>query len=203
VTGKCVECTGDNYAACGKDSHDKTLVCDSLARTCSTTATEKSTGLCGSCISDAQCFEGHLCVQQTFGTPGQNVGHFCFWKKAAMGAGGPANSCSSIQPFVSAKLAQTSIDNTMDDICGLAVTTCPGYLDYRNKDCQSVSTPGTGDDAVCGFLEPNSSSTRDAYCRQVPSDTVFRCTMPCLSPDDCKMPGSTCDTNAVPNVCTL
>jgi hypothetical protein len=106
-----------------------------------------------------------------------------------------------VPPFVGAKVAQTSIDNTMDDICGLRVTTCPGYLDYSNKPCESVPNPGTGDDAVCGFTEPNSPSTRDAYCRQN-SSTNYLCTMPCLGPGDCNA-GSTCDTNAVPKVCTL
>jgi hypothetical protein len=134
-------------------------------------------------------------VQQSFGTPAENVGNFCFWRKDASG---PNNNCLNVRPFVGVKLAQTSMDKATADICGLRVTTCPGYEAFSQVNCESTQTPGTGDDALCGFPHPN---TPDGYCRQDLSSN-FRCTLPCGSDDDC-LTGFTCNTSVVPAVCTL
>lgn len=197
--GKCVQCTGTRYEVCGTDPvSTRSFVCDSRARSCSNTATARSTGLCGDCVTDAQCFEGQLCMQQTFGTPAMNAGFYCFWRKNASGSGAPANNCASVAPFVGAKPSQDSIDGESGEVCGLRATTCQGYRDYSNRSCESTQTPGTGDDALCGFAHP---TTPDGYCRQ-DSSSNFLCTLPCNGNQDCKGT-STCNDQVVPNVCTL
>jgi hypothetical protein len=196
-TGECVQCTGAKYAACGNDEDDKPLVCDSASRTCSTSATERSTGLCGGCVSDAQCNLGQLCVMQTFDSA--TIGYFCVWQKAA-GVGGAPTGCSTARPFVKTVNDAESIDGTTANICTLAVTTCPAYNDYRSSAVNCEPTPNVPDDSACG-----APSVDDAYCRLFDmdgADNIYRCTMPCLSDDDCKV-GATCDTEVAPNVCTL
>jgi hypothetical protein len=185
---ECVECTGADYSACG-ESEGTPLVCNSLTRTC-TDKKEHERGLCGACVSDAECKPGQMCVLQKYGE--QDVGHFCFWKKGDSVGGAPA-LCSSARPYVETVDDAVSIDGTLADICGLAVSTCLARNEYRNKDCTTTALP---DDSKCSFAPPN-----DSKC--MPFDVgVYRCTMRCLSNDDCPDP-STCDTGASPPVCKL
>jgi hypothetical protein len=188
--GECVECTGTDYAACGEDAGTP-LVCDSLSQSCSTKK-QASAGLCQTCVSDAQCKAGQLCVMQRFGSPERDVGYFCFWKKAA-GTGGAPALCSSVRPFVETLVNQTSIDQATGDVCGLAVSTCLAHNEFRSKNCTTSMAP---DDSKCGFDAPD-----DAKCAEFDTG-VHRCTMTCLSDDDCR-PGSSCDISTTPAVCEL
>src|SRR5690606_2213344 len=131
--GECVECTGTDYAACGIDPvSSKPFVCDSLSRTCSTEL-EGSSGLCGQCVSDAECAPGQMCVLQTFGNPAQDVGYFCFWKRGDSAPGAPT-LCSSEVPYVRTISDASSIDAQMATICGLAASTCVARAQFRSTD---------------------------------------------------------------------
>lgn len=196
--GECVQCTGFDYAGCGTcdpSQHEcgdgdefagDPLVCDSLAKACSDQP-EASSGLCGECVSDAECPTGQLCVLQEFDET--SIGYFCF---AVLE---PGNSCDS-RPYFGGVADAESIDTTTVDVCTLAVSTCPAHQDFRELDCAPTGTP---DDTLCG--EPDVS---DAYCRArpPPNDSSYRCTVPCGSDDDCR-PGFDCNIQADPPHCDL
>jgi hypothetical protein len=189
-SGECVQCTGAQYAACGTDSiTGRPFVCDSVKRKCSD-QTERSSGLCGGCVSDAECPTGQLCVLQEFDSA--TIGYFCVWKKQA-GIGGAPTSCSDARPYVQAVPDTESIDGTNAEVCTLALSTCPAHQDFRGTGCSGATPSG---DAECG-VDP----VADGYCRLFESGPdVYRCTVGCLSDDDCKA-GSTCDTLVTPQVC--
>lgn len=173
AAGECVQCTGTDYASCGSDMGTP-LVCDTLARTCSTSK-EHDSDLCRPCISDAHCPTGQACVKQTFGAPAADVGYFCFWKRGDTANGAPA-TCSAAKPYSATVTAQISIDGVQGDICGLRSSTCVARNDLADsKDC---STAGSADNAKCGFL-----AGVDSRCTDVSGD--FRCTMACAGADDC------------------
>ncbi len=209
---QCVECTGADYEACGT-SGGTPLVCNSLERRCST-ALEGSAVTCGGCVSDAQCSDGRLCVEQVF--EGQSVGYFCLYREDTLG------DCQAQgRPYVASIAGISSVDGVDATVCGLAVSTCPARQDYRTKDCGLGEVAGgaggasgapvmaggggssgsAGADALlrpelslCGFAAPD-----DARC--VPwGEQLYRCTMRCVSTDDC-LPGSTCDPDTL--YCTL
>jgi hypothetical protein len=189
--GECVECTGTDYTVCGLDGMSRQRVCDTLNRSCST-QTERSQGLCQSCVSDPACSAGQRCVLQTFGNPSQDVGYFCFWKRGDTANGAPA-LCSSAQPYVRTLSAAVSIDGETLDLCGLRTSTCVARNEFSSKDCTSGAV---GDDSLCGFDPPN-----DAKC--ITFDVgVFQCTMTCLGSQDCP-PGSSCNTSVAQPYCEL
>ncbi len=187
--GRCVQCTGKNYD-CGEDTvTSKPYVCDSLARDCSEEV-EGSSGLCGECVSDAECPVGQLCVLQQFESA--TIGWFCMWQKQA-GVGGAPTSCSNARPYVDAVPDAESIDGTTAEVCTLALSTCPAHQDFRATDCNAATTSG---DEECGVDE-----TDDGYCRLFESGPdVYRCTAGCGSDDDCPV-GFACDTLVTPRVC--
>jgi hypothetical protein len=185
--GTCVQCTGTDYGACGQ-SNGKNLVCDSLNNTCSS-STQHSAGLCQTCVSDAQCHAGELCAEQIFN--GKPVGYYCFYIKGDTANGAPA-LCSSSRPYVQTTHTK-SIDGQAADLCKLAVSTCPALNQYRSRDCAPSGTP---DSSLCGFAPPG-----DAQCA-VFDTGVYRCTVTCLSDDDC-LSGVACNTGASPRVCNL
>lgn len=193
--GECVACTGTEYATCG-EMDGTPLVCDSLARSCSDKK-ERSVGLCQTCVSDAQCNLGQLCVLETF--DGTETGYYCVWRKN--GGGGAPTACSLARPFVDTRAGATSIDGTTADVCGLALTTCAGYNDFRDPDVNCEPTPDAANDTLCGY-----PALDDAHCRYFDDDgagdNFYRCTTPCGSDDDCKA-GFACNTGVTPNVCTL
>ena len=196
--GECVECTATDYAACGLDTGGtgKPLLCDALTNTCSTTESEGSSGLCQSCISNAQCQTGQVCVLQSFGEAptSEEVGYFCFWEKGA-GGGAPTSCGGEGRPYVNTMESTETIDGSEATICGLAVTTCPALGDFRNVDCAPEGTP---DDSLCGA--PDLS---DGYCRLFDADPdIYRCTVACLSTDDCKTGVAAC-SGGTPDVCDL
>jgi hypothetical protein len=187
--GSCVQCTGANFTACG-ESVGTPLVCDSLARTC-TTNKQRSAGLCQTCVADAQCDAGQICVLDTFGSPSKNVGYFCHWKKGDTADGGPA-LCTSVAPYVGTQTAAVSIDGVVSDICTLRRSTCVARNEFDSKDCTVSNAPS---DAACGF-----SPTNDSKCVNFDVGVNY-CTMVCLGNPDC--PGTTCDTGASIPVCLL
>lgn len=189
--GTCVQCTGKKFAACGLDAGTP-LVCDSLNRTC-TTSKQQSAGLCLACVADAQCKPGQMCVLDKFGSPSNDVGYFCHWKKGDVASGAPADCFSTGKPYAGTQVNVTSVDGEVSDICGLRNSTCIANNQFSAKDC---AVAGAASDAACGFAPP-----KDAKCAQVPSSSSYRCTMTCLSDEDC--PGSTCDTGAAPRVCAF
>jgi len=137
---------------------------------------------------------GELCVLDTLGsgTSAKSVGYFCHWKRGDTANGAPA-LCSAARPYFRTAAGVTSIDGEVADICTLAVSSCPANNEFRSKNCAPTGTP---DDTLCGVSPPD-----DAKCAQVDAST-YRCTMTCLSEDDCRSP-STCNTAVSPAVCTL
>jgi hypothetical protein len=185
-----VQCTGAKFAACGVNAGTP-LVCDSLQHTC-TTSKQHSAGLCQTCLSDAQCNAGEVCLLDKFGTPSVNVGYFCHWKQGDTADGAPADCTAGGQPYVGVQKNATSIDGATGDICTLAVSTCVANNQFRSKNCANPVLP---DDTLCGVAPP-----KDAKCAPFGA-TTYRCTMTCLSDDDC--PGTTCNTGVSPRVCNL
>ena len=189
--GTCVQCTGSNFGACGLDAGTP-LVCDSLKRTCSTSK-QYSSGLCQTCVSDAQCNLGEMCVFDKLTNPAKDVGYFCHWKQGDTANGAPTDCTAGGRPYVGVQKNAVSIDGVTSDICSLRACTCIARNQFSSKDCLVASAPS---DAVCGV-----SSPKDAKCAQFGAST-YRCTMTCLSDDDCPSP-ITCNTGANPAVCNL
>ena len=119
------------------------------------------------------------------------AGKFCLWRLDATGTGAPAGDCFTTRPYVREQTA-TSVDGVAAPVCGLALTTCPALNAYRATNCMTLDAAG---DARCGV-----EGLDDGLCRAAGS-TTNRCTVPCLSDDDC--PGSTCNTAVTPRVCAL
>jgi hypothetical protein len=191
AAGECVQCTGKDYASCGMDMGTP-LVCDTKARTC-TTKKKGSSGLCQTCASDAQCSAGKLCVEEKFGNQAQSVGFFCFYEQGDTANGAPADCFADGMPYAKTLVNQTSIDGTSGDICGLRSSSCVARNQFSSKDCATASS---ADDSKCGF-----APTKDSKCDQVGASANYRCTMTCISNDDC--PGTTCNTGVNPAVCEL
>ena len=193
--GECVACTGTRYESCGTSDSGKRYVCDSLSRSC-TQQERASAGLCESCVSDAHCGAGQLCVMQKYDEPTDaegavDVGYFCFWREDSTEPGAPNGDCVNARPYVGTRAGSQSIDGVEATICGLAVTTCAGYRDYRSKTCADPT-----DDAACG----DERFASDGYCRTFTTGS-YRCTTPCLSAEDCDS-GSTCPASP-PKFCSL
>jgi hypothetical protein len=198
--GRCVPCTGAKYASCEKTG--TAYVCESLTRTCSTTAVAGLAAECSPCVSDAHCQSSKLCVMQSYNDPFDNpnqgaveVGYFCAWRKSA--PSGPNGSCFSARPYVKT-VAGVSIDGTAADVCVLRVSTCPALTDYSSKNCGVSDGMGglMADDALCG--DPD---LHDGYCAE-PETGTFLCTTLCLGDTDCKL-GASCDTSPEPDTCSL
>jgi len=171
--GECVQCTGTDYASCGMDTGTP-LVCDSLKRTC-TTGKEHDADLCKACVSDANCKAGELCVLERYSN--KDVGYFCFWKQGDMANGAPADCFTTGHPYAGTLANATSVDGEKADICSLRSSTCTAVSQVSSKNCKPGAVP---DNSLCGFDSPN-----DAKCDQVGISTNFRCTMTCVSDEDC------------------
>jgi hypothetical protein len=188
VAGECVQCTGKDYDSCGMDTGTP-LVCDTLKRTC-TTSKEHAADLCKACVSDANCKLGEACVLEKY--DGKDVGYFCFWTQGDTGNGAPSDCFATGHPYAETKTNAVSIDGTTADICSLASSTCTAVSQFKSKNCKPDAAP---DDSLCGFAPP-----KDAKCDQVGATVNYRCTMTCLSDEDC--PGvSTCNMSTF--VCDL
>ena len=179
----CVQCTAVERDACG------TNVCDGSTNTC-TTRPEDSKGLCQDCVADAECMDGQLCVAMTFEST--DVGQFCLWREDATQPTAPMGSCTNTRPYTQGTPI-TSVDDVTTRVCSLRQTTCPGLNDFDHPD--GCTAPVAGD-PECGF-----SGVNDGLCRMRDAVTN-RCTIPCLSDDDC-LSGSTCNTGATPRYCNF
>jgi hypothetical protein len=89
----------------------------------------------------------------------------------------------------------TSISGVMTSVCTLRSTTCPALNQFDMLDCTDGTAPGTTDDE-CGH-----PGVDDGLCRRR-SSTTNRCTVPCLSNDDCRT-GSTCNIAVTPSHCSF
>jgi hypothetical protein len=190
-TGLCVQCTGTQYSACGQ-SNGKNLVCDSQTNTCSTN-TEHSAGLCKTCVSDAQCPLGEMCVDEQFN--GKSVGYFCFYRQGDTGNGAPASCFSNGRPYSGVLKNAVSIDGQMADICSLRVSTCPALNQFSQTNCTSATS--TANENLCGF-----APGVDSKCVETTTAGVFSCTVTCGNDIDCRL-GFSCDTGVNPPVCGL
>ena len=191
-TNECVQCTGSQYSACGQ-SAGKNLVCNSLTNACSTFA-EQSAGLCQTCVSDAQCAGGEMCVDEMFN--GQSVGYFCFYKQGANVNGAPADCTLTGRPYSGVLKNSVSIDGLTADICSLATSTCTALNEFSQPTHSCASASGTANDQLCGFA-PGVDSKCQAY-----GSSQFLCTTTCGSDVDCRT-GFTCNISANPPVCTF
>jgi hypothetical protein len=192
LPNQCVQCTGKRYSACGQ-LEGADLVCDSLARTCTTDKKVKSSAECKPCVSDAQCIAGQLCAKQMFG--GKLVGHFCFWKQGDTANGAPTDcTLPANRPYVNVQADVLSIDNDSGTLCMLrAVTSCPALNDYSAKSCVNNNKP---EEQLCGFA-PGEDSKCIAF-----GSSQYLCTNTCGSDLDCKQ-GFTCNVATNPDTCTL
>ena len=178
--GACVQCTGTKAEACGA------FVCDSMSKTCST-LTAGTADLCKPCVSDAHCKPGRLCVQEIVN--GKMLGFACFWKKGDAQNSAPANCSPNGRPYARA-LNATSIDGVTADICTLSISSCLALKQFKNDICN-----GTDDMTTCGAVPGV-----DARC--VSAETGFKCTMTCISNEDC-VGSVACDTSPTPRTCNL
>ena len=171
--GKCVGCTGTEYASCGSAPGGTPFVCDSLARTC-TTEIKASALACEACVSDAQCATGRVCMRTKFGAA--ETGSYCLWTQDAAGPGAPNGNCGAVRPFIIGENAWQSVDGATPTVCKPAVTTCQAQNEFRGTSCTGPTPEGH---AQCG-----AEGVADAYC--APFLTGHRCTVPCVSYDDCQ-----------------
>jgi hypothetical protein len=161
---------------------------DSLQRTCSTDSMHQvgMTGVCGGCISDAECMTGMECVHTEFGNPAKEVGWYCQGQESAVSG----HDCANAKPFVktvpapsSGDAPTVSIDGQTATICTLAVSTCPAYNDFRATSCTGLGAYGQ-----CGFAYSSNSTeeqqNQDAYCAQLGASS-YLCTMACQTDIDC------------------
>jgi len=176
----CVECTATNDTACGGN------VCDLSTNTCTDRA-KGSAGLCQTCVNDTECDEGQLCVLTRFDDI--DIGQFCLWREDA--PAGPAGDCVTQRPYVDSQMA-TSINGVMAGVCNLRLTSCTALNQFDMRSCTDGTSPGTTD-SECGH-----PGVDDGLCRRR-SSTTNRCTVPCLSNDDCQ-DGSNC-TSTPPRYC--
>jgi hypothetical protein len=205
--GECVECTGTKYGPC-KDGNTE-YVCDSQKRKCSSDEdhVKGGTGVCGGCISDAECNTGMVCVDLEYGNPTKDTGWFCQWKEDAPGTDAPHGSCANVRPFVNTAPFESddpdviTVDRNNVTVCTLAASTCQAYQDFRsngiNCNVGTAQAPDL-DDGLCGFdyssnpANDQTNGNQDAYCDLFATDT-YRCTMRCASDDDC--PEFSCNTS--------
>jgi hypothetical protein len=183
----CVQCTGRQYEACGIDDQGRQFVCNSLTRTCSNQR-ENRQGVCATCVSDAACELGMLCVRERHDS--QDLDYVCLFRQGA-GVGGAPADCTDARPYVGLRMNARSIDDTHADICGLRRTTCKAMHDFGILACE-----GPASDAACGLV-----GRSDGLCRQF-NTTSYRCTVPCQNSGDCEQ-GSACNTTTIPRYCDL
>ena len=149
--------------------------------------------LCQPCVSDAQCPAGELCYQEQFN--GGPVGYFCFYKQGDTANGAPANCFANGRPYAKPETTAISIDGDAATLCTLRASTCTALNQYSSKDCAPTGTP---QDALCGF-----SPGTDSKCAETSTGSgVYRCTTVCGGNEDCRT-GFTCNTGAIPPVCTM
>lgn len=202
---QCVQCTKDKRTAC-KTGDNKPAACDNALHSC-TTAEVGATGLCGECVSDAQCQPGSRCVQTTYmGVSGEQVvGWHCMWR--VQGGNGAPIDCAleANRPFVGTKMvgsidAPTSVLAT----CTLRASTCPAYLRY-SKPCGRYTRGGSSfivvsmNDSQIPAADQGTNAKQyihadDGECggvgskclEQNASTAAYKCSTGCANATDCK-----------------
>jgi hypothetical protein len=210
ASGRCVQCTREQRSACAG------AVCNALTNQCGT-AQPASAELCDACVSDDQCKPGQRCVQPRAGEAGSQD-WYCQWQRGAMSA--PAMCGGSSAPFASERAIRSIESATMQPTCTLSVGSCPAYRAFREPCGRYGTSPGV---VVAGWadekLPPDVPRAVAATAAAIkPDDTVcgqggkctvavqetgsYRCTVPCLSNDDCD-PGAACQSGANGKVCSV
>lgn len=123
-------------------------------------------------------------MQTKFGSI--DTGNFCLWRQDADGASAPNGNCGNVRPYIGTEDEWKSIEGLAATVCKPAVTTCQGQNDFRAKTCMGPTATGH---AQCG-----AEGVDDAFC--APFLAGHRCTVPCVSFDDCDdtRPGPNSDT---------
>ena len=217
AAGECVECTAANRAAC-KTGDNQAAVCDGSQRSCAPYAVG-GTGLCGACVSDAQCEAGQRCVQTLY--EDQAVGWFCQWQRGG-GSGAPALCNSSARPWLSTRpTASRDAPEGSFEMCVLRASACPAFNVF-GKACGRYTSGATSfivedhgdlqipqaergqastlakiaaDPSVCGAEGGACVSATPAGGTQT---GTYRCTMRCGDLNDCK--SGTCSASALCSV---
>ncbi|HEX2675690.1 MAG TPA: hypothetical protein VHM19_03605 [Polyangiales bacterium] len=204
--GQCVRCLGSNYD-CGQAKDGKAYVCDSAQRTC-TKLEVHSAVACQPCVSDDECLTGQACVVQTFGSPAETVGSFCFWLKSASTGPSGSGNCDNVRPYVHVEDSLVSVDGAPVTVCMPRASTCIAYNDL-GKAC-ALATNGTkGDSTRCGFqhsaVDPSTHINQDGFCTDIDPTGAYswKCDLPCVN-DALDCPGNIgCNSTETPPVCDL
>lgn len=175
--GRCVECTTDEDMACEGRACNAVKGSDAY-QTCS--EFEKgSTLVCGECVSDEQCAEGHKCVGELMG--GYQI--FSLGRRHCMPLGN-AESCSNNRPFTTV-YTTTSLGGVKQGYCHRVDLSCKQFTLYGSgPDVIPDGTPGAGrgtcaDDSSCA--DPLRG---DGRCIDF-EPNVKACTYYCRDDDSC------------------
>ncbi|QQR88848.1 MAG: hypothetical protein IPJ88_11495 [Myxococcales bacterium] len=170
--GQCVECSAENNMACAEGAN----ACDNVSKQCTDTPLH-SKSTCQSCVSDAECAEGHLCVQERYKGDSSGLGFVCL--KLQSEYGGTCNTAIG-QPYAQLYPGAISIDGQTGDVCELRVSTCAAHAGFDTTPCEGESD--TGHDQCDG------DHPRSGYCYRISAGaTEYRCTVPCITPQDCRL----------------
>lgn len=166
----CVQCTNSNNAAC-KSTTGETTLCHGVDHTC-TEAIPASKGLCDACVSDAQCMDGQVCVQEVF-VDTLIPKYACFWK-----VGAKVSDCTKTQPYSYIRSKVSTIDGDTATICGLGVSTCSAWKEYVSPsiDCAPDGLPVH---SLCTF-----DGVASAKCIQAATG-LYQCSPRCSKQYDC------------------
>ena len=109
---------------------------------------------------------------QMFGSPAEDVGYFCMWRKDSSFTAG-SGSCAGAEPYADELADVTSIDGTVTSVCTLAMSTCLALTDIGKPcgDAGPMGAEGVAHSELCGFSHSNETfengSNVDAYCVDV------------------------------------
>ncbi len=184
---RCVQCTEEDHSAC---SDYKDFVCNSLTRSCSSEFEVASAEVCDTCVADAHCKQGLICVHTTFGPEELEVGYFCLWIEGEPGA--PESCALDGRPFVDTIDDVVSIDGQVATVCTLGTTTCPAL---RDTEFGQACDPYGDISEQCGH-----PGLEDGFCLRVTAYD-FQCSIPCDSVDDCPADSASCATVNLELVC--
>ena len=174
-TGTCVEClTRDD---CPGD------VCARATHSCVDDREAGDVGVCEECEYDDDCAEGQLCVEQSFQST--VVGNFCTWRKDGRTETVDASCLDAGRPYAGSGPGMTSVEGQTADMCILATTSCPAFIQHRQIVIGCVDESELSD-AACGF-----EGVEDGLCRVPEGGGNARCTYPCGGNEDCRT-GFTC-----------
>ncbi len=153
-SGDCVECTMEEFEACGaKSCHPQEFECTNTLRYSVTT--------CRPCLSDVECAADHHCVPMEFdGQPRESA--YCLKLASA--------DCEF--PFETLSIKESVSGAEMEIYCGVNedVTTCEAVHDYGF---------GCSSDDDCG--DPDLD---DGVCSNIEFEPMLRCSYYCEPPVD-------------------